>query len=209
MIVVGEDHNVLCDQRLTAASRVRWLAVGHYLRERGSIAEAGDLFYYTPGELFEALEDGDALAPATIAERHQLQAAYRAAIPPTQLGSGHRLAVPARPAGVVRGIPASPGRHQGTARVARTLHDASYLDPGDVLVCVMTAPAWTPLLGIAGAVVTDAGGALSHAAIVAREFGIPAVVGTATATQHIPDGATVLVDGAAGTVEVITRAGNG
>jgi pyruvate,water dikinase len=76
------------------------------------------------------------------------------------------------------------------------------LQPGEVLVCRATTPAWTPLFGVAGAVVTNAGGALSHTAIVAREFGIPAVLGTQNGTSFIPDGATVTVDGTAGVVTI-------
>ena len=66
----------------------------------------------------------------------------------------------------------------------------------------MTAPAWTLVFGVVGAVVTDAGGALSHPAIVAREYGIPAVVGTRTATSRIPNGVMITVDGTSGTVTV-------
>ncbi len=77
------------------------------------------------------------------------------------------------------------------------------LESGDVLVCVMTSPAWTPLFAVAGAIVTDTGGILSHPAIAAREYGIPAVVGAKRATAAIPDGALVTVDGTAGTVTIL------
>jgi pyruvate,water dikinase len=72
--------------------------------------------------------------------------------------------------------------------------------PGDVLVAEITTPAWTPLFAMAAAVVTDIGGPLSHGSIVAREYGIPAVLGTGVATQRIESGQTVTVDGSAGTV---------
>jgi len=81
-----------------------------------------------------------------------------------------------------------------------SLAGADRLEPGDVLVCVTTAPPWTPLFGIAAAVVTDTGAPLSHAAIVAREYGIPCVVAARGATAAIPDGALVTVDGGAGMV---------
>jgi pyruvate,water dikinase len=81
-----------------------------------------------------------------------------------------------------------------------TLTDAASLLPGEVLVCPTTAPPWTPLFATAAAVVTDTGGILSHCAVVAREYGIPAVVGTGVATQRIRTGQRVTVDGAAGTV---------
>jgi pyruvate,water dikinase len=80
------------------------------------------------------------------------------------------------------------------------LDDADRLEPGDVLVTTMTSPSWTPLFGLAAAVVTDAGDALSHVAIAAREYGIPCVAGTALATVRLRDGVRVVVDGDAGTV---------
>jgi pyruvate,water dikinase len=80
------------------------------------------------------------------------------------------------------------------------LGDADRLEPGDVLVTTMTSPPWTPLFGVAGAVVTDSGDVLSHVAIAAREYGIPCVVGTHHATRLIVDGDVVTVDGDAGTV---------
>jgi phosphoenolpyruvate synthase/pyruvate phosphate dikinase len=89
------------------------------------------------------------------------------------------------------------------ARVVRSLADADRLAPGEVLVAETTAPPWTPLFGIAAAVVTDTGGILSHSAVVAREYGIPAVVGAGDATMLIADGDLVEVDGDAGTVRVV------
>jgi pyruvate,water dikinase len=76
------------------------------------------------------------------------------------------------------------------------------MQPGDVIVAVITTPAWTPLFARASAVVTDIGGPLSHSSIVAREYGIPAVLGTGTATRRIRDGQMISVDGNAGTVSL-------
>jgi pyruvate,water dikinase len=78
--------------------------------------------------------------------------------------------------------------------------DFSKMRPGDVLVAGATTPAWTPLFAMASAVVTDIGGPLSHGSIVAREYGIPAVMGTGVATRRIQDGQMITVDGSAGTV---------
>lgn len=100
----------------------------------------------------------------------------------------------------IRGVAASPGRYEGTARI---VHDATELvrvTDGDVLVAVSTSPAFNAVLPILGAIVTDQGGLLSHAAMVAREYGIPAVTGASGATRRIPDGARVSVDGDAGEV---------
>jgi phosphohistidine swiveling domain-containing protein len=103
---------------------------------------------------------------------------------------------------MVAGLPASPGRYEGWARVVREAGDFRKLQKGDVLVAPTTSPAYNVILPMIGAVVTDRGGALSHSAIVAREFGIPAVVGTDQATSRIPDGARILVDGDRGFVAV-------
>lgn len=101
---------------------------------------------------------------------------------------------------VVTGVPSSPGRAHGPARLVRSVDDFARLRPGDVLVCRTTDPAWTPLFRLAAAVVTETGGMLCHAAIVAREHRIPAVVGATGAMALLQDGAPIAVDGALGTV---------
>ena len=95
-----------------------------------------------------------------------------------------------------------------TARVLGGPHDFGRMQPGDVLVASITTPAWTSLFAMAAAVVTDIGGPLSHSSIVAREYGIPAVLGTNVATRRIPDGARVRVDGDAGTVTLLDEPGD-
>ena len=109
---------------------------------------------------------------------------------------------------VLRGIGASAGQVTGTARVLAGPADFARLQPGDVLVASITTPAWTTLFAMASAVVTDVGGPLSHSSIVAREYGIPAVLGTNVATRRIPDGARVRVDGEAGTVTLLDEQGD-
>jgi pyruvate,water dikinase len=108
-------------------------------------------------------------------------------------------------ANTVRGFAGSAGITRGTARVIRSLAEASRLQPGDVLVAIATEPPWTPLFATAAAVVTDNGGVLSHTAVVAREFRIPAVVGTGRATSTFADGQLLEVDGHAGIVRVIVE----
>ncbi|MDF9752495.1 PEP-utilizing enzyme [Arthrobacter sp. ES3-54] len=101
---------------------------------------------------------------------------------------------------VLHGIGASPGVACGTARTVHSLDQFSAVMPGDVLVCRTTDPAWTPLFGMVAAVITETGGVLSHAAIVAREHGIPAVLGIRDALTRISTGTTLTVDGTHGTV---------
>jgi len=102
----------------------------------------------------------------------------------------------------VRGNAGSRGKVTAIARVAMTLEQAADLQPGEILVCPTTAPPWTPLFATAGAVVTDTGGILSHCAVVAREFGIPAVVGTHVGTSRIKSGQRLTVDGSRGIVTI-------
>ncbi len=108
------------------------------------------------------------------------------------------------PEGVVKGFPVSPGVYEGTARLIQNPSDFHRLQQGDVLVTKNTSATFNVVLPMLGAIVTDRGGQLSHAAIVAREYGIPGIVGTRNATHIIPDGAKVRVDGTAGMVEVFS-----
>ena len=103
----------------------------------------------------------------------------------------------------IRGMPGSPGRATGPVKVIRSVADVAKLKPGDVLVTSVTTPAWTPAFSIVAAVVTDTGSVASHASVVAREYGVPAVVGTGSATTRLRDGDVVTVDGAKATVRVV------
>jgi pyruvate,water dikinase len=102
---------------------------------------------------------------------------------------------------LVSGTPASPGRATGLVRVVRGPADFDQLQPGEILVAPLTAPAWTPLFTRAAGVVTDVGSLASHASIIAREYGIPAIVGCADATARLRTGTRVIVDGSTGNVE--------
>ena len=106
------------------------------------------------------------------------------------------------------GFPGSPGIAQGTVKVVREVSDAGKLNPGDILVTEYTLPSWTPLFARTAALVTDSGGVLSHSAVVAREYGIPTVVGTGTATAVIRDGQVIEVDGTAGRVRMVSQNDN-
>jgi len=102
----------------------------------------------------------------------------------------------------LRGVPGSPGRHTGSVRLVRDEAEFAKLRPGDVLVCPVTSPAWSVLFVQAAASVTDGGGVLAHTAVIARDYGMPAVLATGAATQRLRDGDLVTVDGTAGVVTV-------
>jgi rifampicin phosphotransferase len=114
-----------------------------------------------------------------------------------------RAPTPGRVSGTaIVGHPASPGRARGQVRIVHGADDFDRFVAGEVLVARATTPAWTPLFSRASAVVTDGGSLAAHASLVAREYGIPAVVGTGDATARLRNGQVVLVDGSAGVVEV-------
>jgi pyruvate, water dikinase len=105
--------------------------------------------------------------------------------------------------GEVRGYAASSGIVEGVARVVRDVNEIGSVQPGEVLVCPVTAPSWGPVFPKIAAAVSDIGGMMSHAAIVAREYGMPAVVGTGHATKRIKTGDRVRVDGDSGVVTIV------
>ena len=102
----------------------------------------------------------------------------------------------------LKGVGAGGGTVRGIARVITAPADFGRLQEGEILVAAITTPAWTPLFAVAAGVVTDIGGPLSHSSIVAREYGIPAVLGTGSGTRRIRDGQWIVVDGSAGVVRL-------
>ncbi|MGH2793927.1 MAG: PEP-utilizing enzyme, partial [Actinomycetota bacterium] len=183
--------------RLAARERGRRLA------SEGALDEPDDVFYLTLDQVIEPPADAKAIVARRRAERERLLATK---MPITfngtwEPGSGTAEAqLP--PGSTLKGLPASPGVARGSVRILRS-GASDDLQPGEVLVARLTDTGWTPLFGYASAVVTDLGGQLSHAAVVAREFGIPCVVQADGATARLRDGQTVEVDGAAGTVRAI------
>jgi rifampicin phosphotransferase len=168
--------------------------------------------------VYELLQWGNGLGKplrARIRARKAEYARYRQLTPPTFIGQAppppgesgtDRFGGPAAPlasaAGTIQGIGAAAGVVRGRALVAHSLVDALALQRGDILICRSTDPTWTPLFAIAGGLVTDFGGSLSHAAVVAREYRLPAVVGTHIATQQIVTGQRIEVDGLQGIVRL-------
>ena len=110
---------------------------------------------------------------------------------------------------MIKGIGASAGQVTASARVLTGPQEFGQMEPGEVLVASITTPAWTSLFAMASGVVTDIGGPLSHSSIVAREYGIPAVLGTAVATRRISSGERIRVDGDAGTVALLDQLATG
>jgi pyruvate,water dikinase len=104
---------------------------------------------------------------------------------------------------ILKGFAVSPGKVTGTASVIMSPADFADMRPDTILVCPTTTPAWTPLFSQASALVTDIGGILAHGSIVAREYGIPAVMGTGNITRRIVTGQRIAVDGEAGTVTIL------
>jgi len=175
--------------------------VGAELAERGLLEAADDAFFLTLPELRRAV-GGDDLRGTVVARRGLYRREQgRRHVPRVLLSDGTdaetEVATPTD--GAIRGTPASPGIARGTAHVIRSPVGAR-LEPGEVLVAPSTDPGWTPLFLTAGALVMEMGGMMSHGAVVAREYGIPAVVGVPDATGRIATGDQVTVDGSAGTV---------
>jgi pyruvate,water dikinase len=121
-------------------------------------------------------------------------------------GFDHRARSTPSPTLITSGIAASPGSYTGPARVVLNETEFDKIRPGDVLVCPATSPVWSVVFPQLGALATDSGGLLSHPAIIAREYGIPAVVATGNATSLLRDGDRVTVDGTAGVVRPATYA---
>lgn len=184
--------------------------VGARWARRGVLVAAEDLYFLKAEEVLAILEGKaeEATFAAPIARRRAEHRAHEAAAPAdvfVEGGEGAWGAGPPDPglgvAGVLAGIAVSPGRIVGPARVLRTPAEASRLGTGEILVVPALDPAWTPLLLVAGGLVTEVGGVLSHGAIVAREYGIPAVVNVRGASREIRDGERIVVDGWTGTVQ--------
>jgi pyruvate,water dikinase len=181
-----------------------------------------DVFFLYKDELRQILSSG-ADYRSQVPERRAAFEAAAQIVPPDHLGAptpanpdpffvavvdkmlGLLPVEPSKDPSIISGVAASPGIAQGRAKVVRTLVEASKLQQGDIMVCEMTVPTWVPLFATVRAVVADSGGILSHCAIVAREFGLPAVVGTRVGTQVLRDGMTLTVDGARGMVRIDSR----
>ena len=196
--------------------------LGVALKGAGAIEREDDVLFLRRDELLTALDGRSASLGALTANRRRLWERQRRLLPPLRLGTMPAMVkrfveaagqavrgTPPRSIHDIVGIPASGGRASGPARVVHSIAESERVQPGDVLVAPMTAPAWTPLFDRVAAIVTDTGGVAAHASIVAREYGLPAVVGTTDATGRLRDGELVEVDGSAGVVRRLGAPGAG
>jgi pyruvate,water dikinase len=180
-------------------------SVGKDLAEAGRLESGEDIFFITLFEVHAALAGEDMRDIVRERRAGYEQELQRRHVPRVLLSDGIEPAPAvlgaAESQGMLRGTPASPGSITGRARVILDPTGAR-LEPGEILVAPSTDPGWTPLFLTAGGLVMEMGGAISHGAVVAREYGIPAVVGVPGATERIATGQRITVDGAAGTVVV-------
>jgi pyruvate,water dikinase len=232
-----DERALYCEVWANGLMRRGILAAGARLVDRGRLDQPAHLVEATYPEMRSLLEDGSGPSGDELAARARARAEADVAAVPPVLGQGLRPPVPTAwlPPGAgrteaafrtylaamsegdetsgsgaaVRGTPASGGTYEGPARVVHGASGMERVRRGDVLVADATSPAYTLVLPLVGAIVTDRGGMLSHAAIVAREYGIPAIVGADDATRRIPDGARVRVDGGTGEATVLDAAGEG
>jgi phosphohistidine swiveling domain-containing protein len=206
-----ETHNYWIDRMAQASLRRFVLRVGRRLADAGSIVDPADILHLHRGEVPRVLrQPGD--RRAMIRTRRAEHAHWAGITPPRKLGApsedgegdrfdGKRFA--SSDPDQLRGTGASAGVVRGLARVTLTQADFGSVQPGDIIVCPSSNTSWVPLFAIAGGLITDTGGVLSHAAVVAREFGLPAVVGTGDATARIANGRMVELDGSSGTVRLL------
>jgi phosphohistidine swiveling domain-containing protein len=224
MAPLTPDHHFYIDQGANAHLRLVLLAVGRKLVDAGRLDRPDDVLFLRYNELRMLIGSAEALDARLIVARRRAEreAAARVrprnwvgTVTPSQLAFPYLVnwgyperfyqeAVDAGPVdGRITGIAGSPGVVEGTARVVMTVDQFDEVRDGDVLVCQMTNPAWVVLFTKIAALVTDTGGVTSHPAVLSREFGIPAVIGTSVATDRIRTGDRLRVDGSTGVVEIL------
>lgn len=209
-----EDHSYWIDQQSSADVCLLVREFSRRMAGRGAIDDPADTSFLTLHELIQwGFGLSDPLRPL-IRSRKEEHAANLRFTPPDTLGAppqpvdwvdrfnGPSAPLPAA-AGTIQGVGASAGKVRGRARVVRTLEEAGTLQPGEILVCVSTDVNWTPFFAIVGGLVTDTGGSLAHAAVVAREYHLPAVVGAVIATSTLHTGQELEIDGLLGTIRVL------
>ncbi|MEX2183563.1 MAG: PEP-utilizing enzyme [Chloroflexota bacterium] len=227
MAPLTPDHHFYIDQGANAHVRLVLLAVGRKLVEAGRLGQADDVMYLRYNELRALVGRADAVPARDLVATRRVErdAATKlhprdwvGTVTPSQLAFPYLVnwGYPERfhreqsaDVRVIEGIAGSPGVIEGIARVVSTVDEFDDVRDGDILVCQMTNPAWVVLFTKIAGLVTDTGGTTSHPAVLSREFGIPAVVGTSVATHRISTGDRVRVDGTAGRVEILSGDADG
>jgi pyruvate,water dikinase len=209
---LSERHNYWIDRAALAHLRRLAIRVGRRLVFDGVIEHHADVFYLRRAEVGSLLRAPRNQRSVVARRRKKHQAASRIN-PMSRIGSSptssddrpHFTPPEPSPAGAgFQGTGASPGVARGPARVVLDLAGFARVNPGDIIVCHSSNTSFVPIFSIAGGLITNVGGLLSHAAIVAREFGLPAVVGLADATARIADGQELEIDGTQGTVRLLS-----
>jgi pyruvate,water dikinase len=227
-----DERGLYSDATAAGLLRLGLVELGRRLHERGRIGFPYDTLDVRSGEIDDLLGGADTPTAAELAARVARRKALSATGAPSDLGPpappppplealppplqrvmaavgfafagvGGGVEAPVGDASLVVGVAGSAGSYEGRARIVRNFDELMTLEDGDVLVTSATGESFNAFLHMVGAIVTDHGGFASHAAIMGREMGFPAVVGTLDATQRIPNGVIVQVDGAAGTVTIL------
>jgi phosphohistidine swiveling domain-containing protein len=215
------DHHFYVDQGTNARLRVAAIAIGRKLVEAGALDDPEDVVFLHYNELRRLMADPQAFDAADVVSdrRDDREEAFEKR-PPAWVGTATKSAIefpygglwgfPDRfyagepsTTGEIKGLAASPGVIEGPARFVSSLDEFDQVQQGEILVCRMTNPAWVVLFTKIAGLVTEAGGTTSHPAVVAREFAIPAVVGTGNAGERIKTGDRIRVNGATGVVELL------
>jgi pyruvate,water dikinase len=222
MAPLTPDHHFYIDQGANAHMRLVLIAIGSRLVEMGMLDRPDDVLCFKYYELRVFMGEPDATSGRELVARRRAERerSYKfkprdwvGTCTPTQLAFPYLInwgfpdkfhRSQARTAGRVEGIAGSPGVVEGIARVVLSESEFDKVQAGDILVCQMTNPAWVVLFTKIAGLVTDAGGVSGHPAVLSREFGIPAVVGSSVATQTIKSGDRIRVDGNKGVVEVLS-----
>jgi phosphohistidine swiveling domain-containing protein len=210
--MLRENHNFWIDYSCTSRVRRLMLAAGRRLVAAGIIVSTEDVLHLHVDEVRTAFANNlSEDLRALIASRQTALEQFSAIEPPPHLGvepppeDTDTTSEPPPPdePGLLRGQPGAPGTACGPARIVTSIADAHTLAAGEILVAQSTGPSLTPLFAIAGGLVTEIGGALSHCAVVAREYRVPAVVSLSDARRQIADGQWIEIDGDAGTVRLV------
>ncbi len=221
MAPLTPDHHFYIDQGTHQHVRVVLICIGKQLVQLGVLNEPDDVIYLKYNELRYLMGDLENFdAKSIVAERRAERDKNEAIRPPEFIGTAtesqlefpylnlwgfpEKLHHDTETKGKIEGLGASPGVVEGVAKVVFTPDEFDQVKAGDILVCQMTNPAWTPLFALISGVVCDAGGMVAHPAVMAREFGIPAVIGSSIATRDIKTGDRIRVNGTDGVVEILS-----